>query len=150
MSISIGYMPDAAKTTFVSAVGVCGVALLCFFFNDTATTEIYTLSLHDALPISHGEFSRHIHQGGRRVEHPRLVGSHVGAGDAEMKVGAAMHAGIRIARVIEPGSSSVAGPIPVQKGNFDRVKARRGENHIRIHGYVAVAAIVVDDVDPRA
>src|SRR5260370_19824569 len=26
-------------------------ALLLFFFNDTATTEIYTLSLHDALPI---------------------------------------------------------------------------------------------------
>src|SRR2546425_10115968 len=25
--------------------------LLFFFFNDTATTEIYTLSLHDALPI---------------------------------------------------------------------------------------------------
>src|SRR6202158_6631062 len=25
--------------------------LYCFFFNDTATTEIYTLSLHDALPI---------------------------------------------------------------------------------------------------
>src|SRR3712207_9423307 len=25
--------------------------LLCIFFNDTATTEIYTLSLHDALPI---------------------------------------------------------------------------------------------------
>src|SRR3712207_8452900 len=25
--------------------------ILCFFFNDTATTEIYTLSLHDALPI---------------------------------------------------------------------------------------------------
>src|SRR5579863_242344 len=27
------------------------VARLVFFFNDTATTEIYTLSLHDALPI---------------------------------------------------------------------------------------------------
>src|SRR5882757_10633317 len=27
---------------------------LLFFFNDTATTEIYTLSLHDALPISSG------------------------------------------------------------------------------------------------
>src|SRR3712207_9264634 len=26
--------------------------VLFFFFNDTATTEIYTLSLHDALPIS--------------------------------------------------------------------------------------------------
>src|SRR3712207_2842371 len=25
--------------------------IMCFFFNDTATTEIYTLSLHDALPI---------------------------------------------------------------------------------------------------
>src|SRR5256884_4422089 len=31
----------------------CGVCTsLFFFFNDTATTEIYTLSLHDALPIS--------------------------------------------------------------------------------------------------
>src|SRR3989454_10326625 len=28
------------------------VSFLFFFFNDTATTEIYTLSLHDALPIS--------------------------------------------------------------------------------------------------
>src|SRR3989442_3549442 len=28
-----------------------------FFFNDTATTEIYTLSLHDALPIWHRAFS---------------------------------------------------------------------------------------------
>src|SRR5262249_61476260 len=27
------------------------LSLLFFFFNDTATTEIYTLSLHDALPI---------------------------------------------------------------------------------------------------
>src|SRR3712207_9524280 len=27
-------------------------AYFVFFFNDTATTEIYTLSLHDALPIS--------------------------------------------------------------------------------------------------
>src|SRR3712207_6857235 len=29
-----------------------------FFFNDTATTEIYTLSLHDALPISHAREDR--------------------------------------------------------------------------------------------
>src|SRR3712207_9104969 len=28
------------------------IAFAIFFFNDTATTEIYTLSLHDALPIS--------------------------------------------------------------------------------------------------
>src|SRR5882762_10695017 len=31
---------------------------LFFFFNDTATTEIYTLSLHDALPISGGQKQR--------------------------------------------------------------------------------------------
>src|SRR2546421_13076767 len=30
-----------------------------FFFNDTATTEIYTLSLHDALPICPGKRRRH-------------------------------------------------------------------------------------------
>src|SRR2546430_12334086 len=29
-----------------------------FFFNDTATTEIYTLSLHDALPISDSFFAK--------------------------------------------------------------------------------------------
>src|ERR1043165_10257670 len=34
-----------------------------FFFNDTATTEIYTLSLHDALPISGAPAAR----GGRRT-----------------------------------------------------------------------------------
>src|SRR2546422_6405270 len=31
---------------------ILDVYTLFFFFNDTATTEIYTLSLHDALPIS--------------------------------------------------------------------------------------------------
>src|SRR2546421_7931308 len=31
---------------------LCTLYALFFFFNDTATTEIYTLSLHDALPIS--------------------------------------------------------------------------------------------------
>src|SRR3712207_8981201 len=30
---------------------MCCVLYFIFFFNDTATTEIYTLSLHDALPI---------------------------------------------------------------------------------------------------
>src|SRR3989442_16016017 len=35
-----------------------------FFFNDTATTEIYTLSLHDALPI----YIHHHPLGGREVE----------------------------------------------------------------------------------
>src|SRR2546426_3765585 len=46
-----------------------------FFFNDTATTEIYTLSLHDALPISLGQ--------GRERGHPqpaRLSGLRPGHG----------------------------------------------------------------------
>src|SRR3712207_9412025 len=30
---------------------IANMTVLFFFFNDTATTEIYTLSLHDALPI---------------------------------------------------------------------------------------------------
>ena len=30
---------------------------MVFFFNDPATTEIYTLSLHDALPISQAELN---------------------------------------------------------------------------------------------
>src|SRR2546430_12291152 len=31
---------------------IADISFSIFFFNDTATTEIYTLSLHDALPIS--------------------------------------------------------------------------------------------------
>src|SRR5260370_39414175 len=34
--------------SFPCSISTC---LIFFFFNDTATTEIYTLSLHDALPI---------------------------------------------------------------------------------------------------
>src|SRR2546426_3070035 len=41
---------------------MCSTFFFFFFFNDTATTEIYTLSLHDALPIlphrRRGEASR--------------------------------------------------------------------------------------------
>src|SRR2546430_7064604 len=46
-----------------------------FFFNDTATTEIYTLSLHDALPISlrndGPELLDHHRQHRRRYRSPR-------------------------------------------------------------------------------
>mgnify|MGYP006992678957 CR=1 FL=1 len=35
---------------------------LFFFFNDTATTEIYTLSLHDALPISKPNNQLHLEE----------------------------------------------------------------------------------------
>src|SRR5256885_12131639 len=49
---------------------------LFFFFNDTATTEIYTLSLHDALPISLARIG-----GGGRAQHPIAGGlEHAGEG----------------------------------------------------------------------
>src|SRR5437763_8616639 len=54
-----------------------------FFFNDTATTEIYTLSLHDALPISrvrragpHADRAVHLlRRGGARREEDELLRS---------------------------------------------------------------------------
>ena len=48
-------MCDVAEYDIVFCCNVCICFFFCFcsfFFNDTATTEIYTLSLHDALPIS--------------------------------------------------------------------------------------------------
>src|SRR2546422_5681176 len=53
-----------------------------FFFNDTATTEIYTLSLHDALPISRTQCGREVALGiVDLVEHVR-VDAEVGKGYA--------------------------------------------------------------------
>src|SRR2546430_8819917 len=50
-----------------------------FFFNDTATTEIYTLSLHDALPISLGRAAA------PRARHRSLVADRNGlAGGSEL------------------------------------------------------------------
>src|SRR5271166_2042436 len=46
---SLGFF-RSARHTFWARAG-WHQALGAFFFNDTATTEIYTLSLHDALPI---------------------------------------------------------------------------------------------------
>src|SRR2546430_7484855 len=46
-----------------------------FFFNDTATTEIYTLSLHDALPIYWSYFMLHAASSGTRRELPAESGS---------------------------------------------------------------------------
>src|SRR3712207_7450783 len=59
------------------------MAYIFFFFNDTATTEIYTLSLHDALPILGGAPFRVLRArgGAFRGERPgcRLRGVPVGA-----------------------------------------------------------------------
>src|SRR2546425_9665586 len=72
-----------------------------FFFNDTATTEIYTLSLHDALPAP-------------RLPHGRRSGAAGSAGDAHgLRAG---HAGLRARRAgdgprVRP-ARSVHEPVP--------------------------------------
>src|SRR5215471_15934546 len=66
-----------------------------FFFNDTATTEIYTLSLHDALPIfaAGGWFGGAADRPGRGAAHgPGVVPRGGGA------AGAAAGAGVRAGR----------------------------------------------------
>ena len=45
-------MENEGMVDVVKGLGEDRKRMVCFFFNDTATTEIYTLSLHDALPIS--------------------------------------------------------------------------------------------------
>src|SRR5450830_988631 len=53
--VAVGAGPDAVDRGLVVATVVsqaCAAVAFFFFFNATATTEIYTLSLHDALPIS--------------------------------------------------------------------------------------------------
>src|SRR3989442_14385685 len=73
----------------------CYMKYFFFFFNDTATTEIYTLSLHDALPISQGphgdvESIRPVRTGDA-VAHPQrrcpgpLEGVHVRSADEDRK-----------------------------------------------------------------
>src|SRR6266496_5623890 len=65
-------------------IPIC-LGFLFFFFNDTATTEIYTLSLHDALPISGGSPPRPTrsvpsgrgHRSARDRKSTRLNSSHV-------------------------------------------------------------------------
>src|SRR2546430_3063398 len=58
------------------------LTLFFFFFNDTATTEIYTLSLHDALPIHHVQ---------RLI--PRRDGPHAAHGHVHRHAGAVAAAG---------------------------------------------------------
>src|SRR6266498_1664420 len=66
-----------------------------FFFNDTATTEIYTLSLHDALPIA-GECTRDEvrtrgERNDQRVEYP-----HAGASGRELRIPIGLRGGRRL------------------------------------------------------
>src|SRR5258708_40342264 len=53
MSVSYSLFCALYRPSLISSLRPFPSSLF-FFFNDTATTEIYTLSLHDALPIFNG------------------------------------------------------------------------------------------------
>src|SRR2546430_2442099 len=85
-------------------------SLLFFFFNDTATTEIYTLSLHDALPISRRATGTADPRAAPRARCGRLPGH-----------GGATHGrGTRRA----PGRSRASGPRSRGSGGRSRRRAR--------------------------
>src|SRR2546422_8351610 len=56
-----------------------------FFFNDTATTEIYTLSLHDALPISVREHARRHGRGQPLGADERIQSAHPARDDPRVR-----------------------------------------------------------------
>src|SRR2546427_12455110 len=89
-----------------------------FFFNDTATTEIYTLSLHDALPISRSA----------AVGLERRIGSEcrVGEDDADEREGAEL--GVDEHRVL----ADPAEPGALRELALDRKSTRLNSSHSQI------------------
>src|SRR3712207_7685706 len=78
-----------------------GVGLVFFFFNDTATTEIYTLSLHDALPIYPDR------RRGHAIRADRVAA--VRAGDARLAAGVAVARGDAAAKLAAPSQALRSG-----------------------------------------
>src|SRR5689334_24786412 len=70
------------------------ISLCYFFFNDTATTEIYTLSLHDALPIYANELGEARAEGAQR----RAAYLEADLGDAELAAAQQRHRALDAAR----------------------------------------------------
>src|SRR3712207_7135940 len=89
------------------------VYLIRVFFNDTATTEIYTLSLHDALPIL----------GALPLLHARLV--HVPVAVGELRAGPIVEAAERAPVVVVEVLDDLEGPA-------DRKSTRLNSSHANI------------------
>src|SRR3712207_7784723 len=90
-----------------------------FFFNDTATTEIYTLSLHDALPICARQGA-----GGAVAPHAARLRRGGARGDREPVRAARAHG----ARVPRPGD---VGALRARQGG-DRKSTRLNSSHANI------------------
>src|SRR3712207_8234836 len=122
--------------------------MILFFFNDTATTEIYTLSLHDALPILSSRMrarvgffwqARHsqIYPELARLEEGGLVTHHVveQSDRPDKKVYEITDAGFGVLRewVIEPPAPRAARDELVLKAySLDRKSTRLNSSHANI------------------
>src|SRR3712207_4472597 len=87
------------------------IICLYFFFNDTATTEIYTLSLHDALPISVGGLEHRGAGGVGAVVADDLVSvgaDRLGLAD-DVEVAAGVELQVDVAERLEPGAELALG-----------------------------------------
>src|SRR3989454_7081328 len=88
------------------------INLFFFFFNDTATTEIYTLSLHDALPISLQAFLTGTREARRRrgeqmVGKLQELGVAIALADVEEQAGGGAVGRPHVARaLVERGGSA--------------------------------------------
>src|SRR3712207_8911556 len=92
-----------------------------FFFNDTATTEIYTLSLHDALPIcDHAGVDLQRAAGGATHQWTRRRGAHGAAGGGAVAVRARV---VRAAAAEQHAGSAAPG---------DRKSTRLNSSHANI------------------
>src|SRR5256885_1256957 len=94
-------------------------SLFFFFFNDTATTEIYTLSLHDALPISVAQLGRGVPHGAAVPAVSRRRRSH--RHDSRGRAGG----GLELSHLPEPHPRDGAGARREGAGHVARRPERR-------------------------
>src|SRR2546425_13088642 len=107
---------------------------LFFFFNDTATTEIYTLSLHDALPICQHEPEARRHMLGLRLCVAAALVERLGTplrtwlgrrlGDSKRPDGDPIHRGDCDRRCDRPQDQGLAVAWPGGRRGFGRREAR--------------------------
>src|SRR2546430_17729445 len=84
-----------------------------FFFNDTATTEIYTLSLHDALPISATQLVFSVEPSTTSAGAAITPAVQVTALDASNNTATGFTGNVTVAIGTNPGSGTLAGTATV-------------------------------------
>src|ERR1035441_8914890 len=117
---------------------VVGLKQFRVFFNDTATTEIYTLSLHDALPICiHGQRRRHVR---RRCAEDEVRGARPHARSAHHRSRGELHRREEDAGHLGGDPSGDAARARWPEGPAHRY--RPGQRGLKINGSVLIWAIM--------